>query len=178
MKSLQKIYILIQLMAVTTTTYAIPTDIFSIYPDYVSKSQVMRVYGEMSAAKTAIDAALFEGLQPVLGKVDESDHTKENIGLTKDKKPLAAGTQSTRIHSLLISKMNLSVRTGAAITQPAKAQEWTLVATLGKEANMNIAGAMLQLDRDEEGIWTCTVKKGGATHFKAKYVPSNCSFVK
>ncbi|MBE9589355.1 pilin, partial [Moraxella sp. K1630] len=129
------------------------------YQDYISKSQVTRVVGELAAGKTAIDAALFEGKEPVLS--GESNATKENIGLT-------TSASSTKARSNLLAEEN-----GILLT---KANDvLTLKGTLGRNANKDIAGTEVNQNRDVNGNWSCTVKGVTGKGWKEKFIPAGCT---
>ncbi|MDI4508413.1 prepilin-type N-terminal cleavage/methylation domain-containing protein [Moraxella lacunata] len=128
------------------------------YQDYISKSQVTRVVGELAAGKTAIDAALFDGKQPVLS--EESNATKENIGLT-------TSASSTKARS------NLLAENGISLTEANNVL--TLKGTLGRNANKDIAGTEVNQNRDVNGNWSCTVKGVTGKGWKEKFIPAGCT---
>ena len=170
MKAIQKGFTLIELMIVIAIIGVLAAIALPLYQDYISKSQFTRVYGELAAAKTGYDAALFNGKSPVLGKVTGTDSkTKEDIGLTTDATYVAAGTASTNVRSNLLNSVTiLAAGTGASASGG-------ISAVLGGNANQDIQTATVTLNRDNQGVWTCVVAKGTATGMKAKFVPNGCT---
>ena len=112
-----------------------------------------RVVGELAAGKTAVDAALFEGKKPVLD--GDSTVSQENVGLKANNKP----------RSNLMSEVSM--------TGFENSGEGTLSATLGDRANKDIVGTVATQNRSPEGVWTCTITKGG--NYKVKFNPTGCT---
>ena len=146
MKTMQKGFTLIELMIVIAIIGILAAIALPLYQDYITKSQVTRVYSEVKSAARLADVALFDGFDPQITNKDGDGF----IGITADQSNLMTLTDGVKKDG-----------TGA------------LTAAFGKNASSALANMSLVMTRAADGTWTCAIN-GTNGGFKDKFRPAEC----
>ncbi|MFB2538110.1 pilin [Acinetobacter sp. c3-l95] len=149
---MQKGFTLIELMIVIAIIGILAAIAIPQYQNYIAKSQVSRVMGEVSAVKTAIETCVLDG------KTDEQC----NIGWTKSNLIAASGAAASNETTAKAPGQG-----GLKITYPTGGVG-SIEATFGQNAAQRIATKTLTWSRSAEGSWTCS------TNVDAKFAPAGC----
>ena len=148
MNHAQKGFTLIELMIVVAIIGILAAIAIPQYQDYIARSQVSRVVGEVSSVKTQAEDMLMRGKTPVDGAVAGDDGY--------------VGYDAGR--SDIVSAFSIDTAT-----------DLVLSATLGSNASTVVTGAQVVWTRDvADGIWKCTVIAPSNAGWKDSYAPSGC----
>ncbi len=128
-KQMQQGFTLIELMIVVAIIGILAAVAIPQYQNYVTKSQVSRVMGEIGAVRTAVETCMMDGKT-----VAECD-----FGWTNS--------------NLLAGAPGAPAQTGLAVTFTGTAA--TLVGTFGNNASAAIHDDTLTWSRTEAGVWSC-----------------------
>ena len=148
MKKVQQGFTLIELMIVVAIIGILAAIAIPAYQDYIARTQVTRVYGELSTLKTSIEEKLTRG---------QATSQCDNTGA--DPEPGAGFTGS-----------NLQACTAAM----AVSGIGSVTGTMGNTASSAVTGTVIVLSRDAVGQWSCAVTPGVAASWKTSFMPSGC----
>jgi type IV pilus assembly protein PilA len=149
----QKGFTLIELMIVVAIIGILAAIAIPQYQDYIARSQVTRVVGEISALKTSIEEQLMRGEYP------SGDNTA--VGFTGSDLLVDNGTSNS----------------GFALSFPtANNGAGTVTGIMGANASAAVSGANILLTRTAAGTWTCAVtgKTDGTDGWSDSYAPAGC----
>lgn len=147
MKTMQKGFTLIELMIVIAIIGILAAIALPLYQDYITKSQVTRVYSEVKSAARLADVALFDGYAPQITDKNGNGF----IGITKNQ-------------SNLMKEFKTSI-TAAGVG--------ALTAEFGTNASSALTGVSLVMTRAADGTWVCSFT-GTNAGFKDKFKPAEC----
>ncbi len=153
MKSMQKGFTLIELMIVVAIIGILAAIAIPQYQNYIAKSQVSRVMGELGALKTAYETCINDG-KTAIGECDLGFNGSNLVSLTAPA-VTTAGTAPTA-----------AVTNAVALTETG-----TIAGTFAGNAaaTLKATPATLTWTRTALGAWSC------ATTADAKYKPAGCA---
>lgn len=144
----QKGFTLIELMIVVAIIGILAAIAIPQYQDYIARSQVSRVVGEVGAVKTQAEDMLMRGETPVTGTTAGDTGY---VGYDDGRSDLVDTFAITSTTDLVLS------------------------ATLGGTAATNVTGAIVVWTRDvADGIWSCQITAPSNSGWKDSYAPSGC----
>jgi len=152
MNHAQSGFTLIELMIVVAIIGILAAIAIPQYQDYIARTQVTRVVGEVSALKTAIEEELMRGGDPSAKETGSTaaDNLEELGWVGSD---------------LVSTALDVAIGdTGAG----------DVTATLDGNVSSGLQNAKIILNRTAEGVWTCEVDGTGAAAFKESFAPAGC----
>lgn len=144
---MQKGFTLIELMIVVAIIGILAAIAIPQYQNYVAKSQVSRVMGEVGALRTAVETCMMDG----------KDETECVFGWSQSNLIGSDEPAEGELQEGLVATIDLENNTA------------DLTATFGGNASAPIRSATLTWSRDDTGAWTCE------TTVASTYAPSGCS---
>lgn len=155
-------FTLIELMIVIAIIGILAAIALPIYQDYIAKSQITRVYYEVSSTRSAVEDILGHGNTPTTvpsedSKPDGTGGLYEYIGISKNN-PQSNLMSLAEIKFLTDNKRNLKI-----------------TATFSTQSHRALHGLKLSMVRTPEA-WRCTVNNASmvAGSWKDKFLPTGC----
>lgn len=147
--NMQKGFTLIELMIVVAIIGILASIAIPQYQNYIAKSQMTRVVGELSALKTAAETLLMEGTVP-------------------------SGANEAAAKQLGFTSSDL-LENGFPAVQFQTSGAGTIIGIVSNSGSTAVKGAKVTVERDDEGNWTCKTEKNTAgTGWKKEFAPKGC----
>lgn len=135
------------------------------YQNYIAKSQVSRVMGELSSIKTTVESCILEGKTTVVNTQADFDL------LTTPEEKRAACLLGATTSNMLGAETVTDIYDGLKVILPTAAAERGLVSgQFGTSSATVLKEKALNWSRDINGSWSC------ATSVEEKFVPSGCTY--
>src|SRR5690554_1269422 len=162
----QQGFTLIELMIVVAIIGILAAIAIPQYQDYTARSQMTRAVAEVSALKTAAEAALLQGQTIVSAETESAGEV--DLGFTGSSL-LADGND---LPDIAKAKAQITVTDGDGDTPSLEA---TVSGAAGNgAASAVVHGAVITVERTAEGIWSCEITAGASDGWKDSYAPSAC----
>lgn len=166
---LQKGFTLIELMIVIGIIGVLFALAVPIYREYISRTQVTRVVYELSAAKTGVDGALFEGRIPVVTLKAQDESKFSGVGLSTGYNSNNRSAADYEVRSNILKKIEV-----LGFNEGHGGSKGQIVGTLGRQANRDVHDALVIQERSDKGVWECWIKPNGRPSWRGKFIPPNC----
>lgn len=151
-------FTLLELMVVVVVLGILTIFSIPVYQNYMVKTQVSRVFYEMSGIQSIVESVLAVGHVPTL--IASQEGTKVGGRVYE-----YIGVVGNPPQSNLLSQIQIL---------EGKNQSFLGVeATFGRNASAQIAGAHLRLNRNAYGNWSCEIIKNN-TIWRERDVPDGC----
>lgn len=152
MKKTQQGFTLIELMIVVAIIGILAAVALPAYQDYIARSQVARVVGEIGALKTGIETRIMDG---TIATATADNDPATGIGWTGSN--LINGAPATEL------------------TPSFAAMPLTISGTLGENASTAVVPAVITWTRNANGTWSCGITGGvDANGWKDSFAPAGC----
>ena len=142
-------FTLIELMIVVAIIGILAAIALPAYQDYMAKTQVNRVFGELSNLKTAAETNLQENTPAA---------TSAGLGWIPGSSTMFKKTDGTEV------TVSVTPTDGKA----------SIDANLDGSVSSSVVGSNVKLTRDATGKWTCLVTKSTNGGWKSTFAPKGC----